>query len=533
MNENKSKNTRLNLSKSLKDRWRLTFLLFAIAYALTLMLTLLVLPLNWDEMVHLNAALNINGGFFDRYLSAAFYPPLFDAAVATSFNLFGISLFSARLVAAVFSVLTLWMVFELAKILFDGKTAFLSALLLGLMPGYFWLSRLALIEMMLMFFFMLGLLLFLKWRKTGRDRYMLLCGVAIGLGILSKYQVAIAGVIILVAMLFLERGRLRPAMSRFGLVVAGAAAVVVPWIAIATRLYGEKIVSNWLYALNIGNPLRSVYSSRYPAPIFYLIDVVWPYGAVHPISMLIYGLCLVGLVYLLWRHRASDKFVLIWFVVIYVFFTVITNKEWRYVLALFPALAIGASVFVMQLLSKLDGIKKIRVDKAKAAKTASVVLIATVAGAAAYSIYDAYTINSYFSFSIPVEPATVYALDHLQGSGSIMVICAFDYFSADMVRFYLIKNGDTTTQVYQYPELPVDTYTPYFNITEFIADCRENNVQYVLTYEYGATVPYYNTTLTLQDVYRQLYESGNFTHISSESTFGENPRRIFIIEFTG
>jgi 4-amino-4-deoxy-L-arabinose transferase-like glycosyltransferase len=529
----KSSNALLKQLKTALNGWRLAFLFFVLAYAAALLLTLLNSPLNWDEVVHLNGALYLNGGYFDRFLSRAFYPPLFDAATALSFNVFGISLFSARLVTVVFSILSLWVVFEIAYCLFDAKTALLSAVLLALMPGYFWLSRLALIEITLLFFFSLGLLFFCRWLKTKKDFYMLLGGVAIGVGILSKYQAAIAGIIILFSLLFLARGHLKSAFLRFGLLVAGGAAVVAPWIIIATRLYGNKILSNWLYALNVGNPDKAAYSIRYPSPIFYLIELVWPYGAFHPISIFIYALCLAGLGFLIWRHGRGDKFVLVWFVVVYVFFTLITNKEWRYVIALFPALAIAAAVLITHLLGKLDGWKKIQVDKAKTAKAASVLLIACVAGAAAYSIYDTYTITSYFNINIPIEPATIYAQTHQQSTASIMVLSAFDYFSADMVRFYLAKNGDTQTQVYQYPQLPVDTYTPTFNITEFVVQCKQNNVQYVFTYENGGTVPYYNTTLNLQQIYQQLYASGNFTHINSNATFGENPRRIFVLEFIG
>jgi len=529
----KSQKALLNQLRASFDRWRLAFLFFALAYALALLATLMVLPLNWDEIVHLNAALNINGGYFDRYLSAAFYPPLFDGAVAVSFNVFGVSLFSARLVTVAFSVLALWATFELARSLFDAKTAFLSAVLLGLMPGYFWLSRLALIEVMLVFFIVLGLFLFVRWVKTQKDINMLLCGAAVGLGILSKYQAAIIGLIVLFSILFLEGGRLKRSFVRFAILVAGAAAVVVPWIVVAFRVYGDKLLENWLYAVNVGNPEKAVYSLRYPAPIYYLIEMVWPYDAFHPISIFIYALCLAGLGFLVWRHRNSDKLVLVWFVVVYVFFSLIANKEWRYVVGLYPALAMAAAALVTFLLGKFGDIRKIRPNRAKTAKAASIVLIACVASASAYSIYDSYTINRYFDINIPIEAATTYAIQNQKQNASIMVLCAFDYFNADMVRFYLIKNGDTQTQVHQYPDKPVDAYTPTFNITQFINECRENNVQYVFTYEHGGTIPYYNTTLTLQQIYGELYESGNFTHITEEATFGQNPRRIFILEFTG
>ncbi len=533
MTENKSSQSLLNQLKTALNRWRLAFLFLALAYTAVLLLTLLTSPLSWDEVIHLNGALYLNSGAFDRFLSGAFYPPLFDGTVVAFFNLFGVSLFSARLVTVVFSVLSLWLVFELAYSMFDGKTAFLSAVLLALMPGYFWLSHLALIEMTLLFFFTLSLFLFWRWIQTKKDVYMILSGLAIGLAILSKYQAFLAGLLILFCILFLERGRLKHAFSRFMLLVGGAALVVVPWLIVATRLYGEKLLNNWLYAIQVGNPDKFAYSSRYPSPIFYLIDLVWPYGAFHPISIFIYALCLAGLGFLVWRHGRGDKFLLIWFVVVYVFFSLITNKEWRYVLVLFPALAIAAASLVTHLFGKLDGWKKIRLDKARTAKAASALLIVCVASAAAYSVYDAYTITSYFNINIPIEPATTYAENHLKPNASMMVLAPFDFFSADMVRFYLAENGDTQTQVYQYPYLPVDTYTPTFNITEFVAECKQDNVQYVFTYEHGGTVPYYNTTLNLQQIYQQLYASGNFTHIAENTTFGENPRRIFILEFVG
>ena len=102
-----------------------------------------------------------------------------------------------------------------------------------------------------------------------------------------------------------------------------------------------------------------------------------------------------------------------------------------------------------------------------------------------------------------------------------------------MVRFYLWEDGDNVVPVFQYPRQAVDAYAPNFNITELIHLCKAYKVQWLFTYEYGGTVPYYNSTLNLQQIYTQLYESGNFTHISDNATFGENPRRIFILEFIG
>ena len=150
----------------------------------------------------------------------------------------------------------------------------------------------------------------------------------------------------------------------------------------------------------------------------------------------------------------------------------------------------------------------------------------------AYSINDAYSITAQFNIQIEVEPATVYAMNHMQTNESIMVLAPFNFFSQDMIRFYLAKNGNNQIQTYQYPLLPTDTYTPTFNITELINECKQYSVKYLFTYEQGGTFPYYNTTLNPQLVFEQLYASGNFSRISNEATFGTNPRRIFILTFT-
>jgi 4-amino-4-deoxy-L-arabinose transferase-like glycosyltransferase len=425
-------------------------------------------------------------------------------------------------------------VFELAYYMYNGKTALLAAVLLGIMPGYFWLSRLALLETMLLFFVMLALLLFFRWLQTKQDRFVVLAGLAVGFGFLTKYQAVVAGVLMLVSLVLLARGRLKRTFSRFMLAIAASALIVVPWIIAVYQVYASKIFSQWLYALQVGNPEKAAYSDRYPSPIFYFIDMVWPYNTFHPISIFIYALGLAGLGYLIWRHSKCDKFAVISFASVFVFFTAISNKEWRYVLPLFSVLAITAAVLIVFLYGKFDAWKRrIQFEKRRLAMFAAGLFVVLIAGAVAYSVNDAYTVTAYYNIQIPVESATVYAINHMEGNQSIMVLCPFNFFSADMVKFYLGKNGGSQIQSYQYPILPTDTYTPNFNITELIHQCKQNNVKYVFTYEQGGTLPYYNTTLNPQLVFEQLYDSDSFTHISNETTFGDNPRRIFILSYTG
>jgi 4-amino-4-deoxy-L-arabinose transferase-like glycosyltransferase len=522
--------------KAALNRWRLAFAAFALVYLLILLVEATQHPIQWDEVIHLNAGSYLYFGNYGAFVQNAFYPPLFDGVILLSFKTLGVSLFAARAVPVLFSVLSLWLVFELANSMYNGKTALLSAVVLAVMPGYFWLSQGALLETASVFFVVASLLFFYHWIMNRKDRNLVFTGVALGLGFLAKYQVAVAGVILLVSLVFLARNQLKLAFKKFTITIAVAVLVVVPWIVVAYQMYASQLLSQWIYALQVGNPERSVYSDRFPQPIFYLIDMVWPYANTHPISIFIYIAGLAGLVFLVWRHKPQDRYVVIWFAVIYVFFTLISNRAWRYALPVFPALAISASAGFFALYGRLErGLRSADTSSNRRllTKIASIGLIVAMAGAIAYSVYDAYTLEARENIAIELDPATAYALSNLDAGKSIMVLCPFDYMSKEMVSFYLWTHGDTQTQVYQYPAQAIDAYTPNFNIADLIAQCRENNVQYIFTYEYGGTVPYFNSTLNLQQVYVQLYDSGNFSHISDNMTFGANPRRIFLLEFAG
>ncbi|HSV48961.1 MAG TPA: glycosyltransferase family 39 protein [Candidatus Acidoferrales bacterium] len=428
------------------------------------------------------------------------------------------------------------MTFELAKHMYGGKTAMLSVGLLSVMPGYFWLSQSALVESALVFFIVASLLFFYRWLTTRQDKMLVFTGLMVGFGFLTKYQALIAGIIFLLSILFLARNQLKWAYKKFTITVVTAVLVVTPWILVAYQIYASHLLEQWLYAIQVGNPERSVYSERFLQPIFYLVDMVWPYDMLHPISIFIYIAALAGLGYLAWRRKPQDKYLLIWFVCIYVFFTLISNKSWRYVLPLFPALAISAAVAFWAAYGKLQGKWRQSVgseNRKRLYKAAGVLLVVSLAGAVAYSIYDSYTYVANYDIDIQIEEATNYAYHNMDFNKSIMVLSPFDMLNREMVRFYLWQDGDNRIPVFQYPRLAVDAYAPEFNITELIRQCQVYKVQYLFTYEYGGTVPYFNSTLNLQQIYQQLYASGNFTHITENATFGENPRRIFVLEFTG
>jgi 4-amino-4-deoxy-L-arabinose transferase-like glycosyltransferase len=452
---------------------------------------------------------------------------MLDIVTAAYFNIFGSSLYAGRLVSITFALLTLWVVSELSYRIYGPKIAMLSSILLGTMPGFIWLSRLSLIGIMLEFFFVVAMLFFFSWLRTGNNKTLIFSGVALGLGVLTKYQILAAGLVMITSILLLYRDTIKARLSKCLLLIIITIAIVLPWILIVYQIYISGVLSQWLGLLQMSDTRSYLYGLRYPLPIFYLIEITWPYGVVHPISLLVYILGLLGLGLFMWRRKTEDKFFLVWFFVVYVFFTLIGTKDWRFVVPIFPVLAISAASFVFFAYNKAKKTWKIGAASLKkhAVKIGAVCLIVFTGVAIVYSTVDAYKWVTKDHIYVPTREATHYTAEKLNNNESVVVLCPLNFFDGDMVRFYLGAYESKQNQVWQYPDLPVDAYTPSFDISKLNDLCIEQNAKYLLLFEYGMIYPYFNSTLTSQAVYEMLIQNGNFTY---QTSFGAYPCRIFI-----
>jgi hypothetical protein len=432
----------------------------------------------------------------------------------------------------IFSLLSIWVTFELANRTYGPKVALTSAVLLGVMPGFFWLSRVAMLETMLIFFFTLTLFFFFTWLNKHKDKAFYLSSLALGIGFLAKYQILVAGIVMILGLLWLCRDNLKWRLAKFLLVPVIAFAVVMPWFIVLYQANGAENFGTLFYVIQEGGQDRAEYSARFPAPVFYLIEMTWPFSdiPVHPVSLPLYILGLLGLGLFAWRRKPLDKFLLFWFVVVYVFFTFIPNKQWRYITPVFPVLAMSAASFVLFLCNKISVWKPKHVRSIGYKKIVTVLLIVIAGAAAVYSSYDAYQMTVRDQFHIPIEETTNYLASHMSNNESAVIVCAFNLFNQDMFRFYLPANM-STEQIWQYPELPVDSFTPNFDIAEFISLCELRNVRYLILYDYGAYSTFFNTTLTYTNVKDLLSASGRFGYTGDEPFFGDMPHRTFLVGF--
>ena len=217
---------------------------------------------------------------------------------------------------------------------------------------------------------------------------------------------------------------------------------------------------------------------------------------------------------------------------VYAFFTIISNRQWRYVTPLFPILAISAACFIMFLYGKIQAWKpgQLGFSGKRFKKFAAVFFILIVASTIFYSSYNAYQMTERDQVDIPIGPTANYLVNHLGQNQSAVIVCPFNLLDQDMFQFYLPPNM-SSNQIWQYPALAVDAFTPIFNVTEFVNLCEQNNVKYIILYDYGSQTPFYNTTLTYAGILQMIYNTGRFGVPTDQPFFGQMPNRLFLVRF--
>ena len=523
-----------------KHQYRPALLIFLVIFAVAVLFDLGYMSVQWDEMPHLyGATLLSRGQTWDYMTTYGYYPPIFDLITTGSFQIFGVNQIAGRLVAATFSVLAIGLLFEFTKKTYGPKNALVASVLLGTMPGFFWLSRVTMLETTLIFFFTLVMFAFYQWITKDTYKTLIFSGLALGIGVLAKYQMIVAAIAMLLSILFLARKRLKISLAKFLLIFVIVILVVVPWFAMIYNYNGVTKFETLQYVMSEGGQDRPAYSNRFqPIPVYYLTEMTWPFKdiPVHPISLPIFALGLCGLGLFAYRRKKQDIFFLTWFVVVYVFFTIIPNRQWRYVTPLFPILAISAACFIMFLYGRIHAWKpkQVGIESDRLKKLAAVFLIVIMVSAVAYASYDTYQMTARDQIHIPIQEATNYLATHLDKNQSAVLVCAFNLLSQDMFRFYLPQNM-SRDQIWQYPSLAVDAFTPNFNINEFVSMCQERNVKYIILFDWGPHTAFFNTTLDYVQVQTLIYDTGRFDVPTDRPFFGEfadnKGFRLFLVRF--
>ena len=306
-----------------------------------------------DEAMHASTSKNmvLSGDWVTpRYNGQNFYdkPPFYNWLAAISFLLFGFTEFAARLPAALLGLGCVMITYWLGRRMFGPVAAFLSALVLATSAEYLVLSRVVVHDISLVFFDTLALTLFYVGYTDKRHRKpaFLFGYAALGFAVLAKGPVGLALPVMVIGLFLLCKKQLRfisEMQIGWGLLIF--LTVASPWY-ILVGLRNPDYTEYFFLKQNIGSFLSQ--QSRHPKPFYYYIPVLM--GGLFP-----WSLFLPLAFFRTLRNRGASHgdgviFALIWFGVVFIFFSMASSKLGTYILPLFPAASLLVGVLWYDLL---------------------------------------------------------------------------------------------------------------------------------------------------------------------------------------
>jgi len=178
-------------------------------------------------------------------------PILFYWLVATSYKIFGVNLFSARLVSSLFGAFCIPLTYIIARRLFDHKTAIISALLL---PGcylHFQIARWAITDMSLNFFILSAFYFFIRGfqEESNKSIPYFLMYICMGIGFMIKGPPAIIIPTLVISFYILVSKNWKELPQlRLGYGIAIIAVIILPWFSIMLKIHGDEFKNHILGA---------------------------------------------------------------------------------------------------------------------------------------------------------------------------------------------------------------------------------------------------------------------------------------------
>ena len=165
-----------------KINYNLLFWVLTLFTAVVRILTASRIGLTGDEAHYWTYFQHPELSYFD-------HPPAVGYIIGFFTLLFGNNEFAVRLPAVIAFIATSYLIYLLAKDLFDEQTAFTAVILLNIIPVFSFLGSVITIpDAPLSALWTLFVFLFWKLMKEGKPYYWYLLGITLGLGLLCKYN---------------------------------------------------------------------------------------------------------------------------------------------------------------------------------------------------------------------------------------------------------------------------------------------------------------------------------------------------------
>jgi len=264
-------------------------------------------------------------------------PILFYWLILASYKIFGVNEFAARFPSAVFGlILILGLYFWVRKEL-SGKEAFLSSLILLSTPIFFVVSRLAIIDTV--FTTLILFSLFALWSSLRNRKFLVLFSLFLGLSLAAKGPVGVI-IIFLAALVFSLIQRDSTVMKRFFhplgiltiLIIGGS------WYFLLIDKIGWVQFKSLVLQETLG---RFQEGFVHKEPYYYYLPVLL--GGFLPWSLFLFSFKKIDF------KNEFIKFLIIFVLVTFSFFTFCKTKLPTYILSIFPAMAVISSGIIARI----------------------------------------------------------------------------------------------------------------------------------------------------------------------------------------
>ncbi len=262
-------------------------------------------------------------------------PILFYWFVEISYKMFGINEFAARLPSAIFGLIGLIAMYLLGKILFSARTGLFSAIALATNIEYIILSGACVTDMALFTFMLLGVSFFFYGQIRKKDHFYILSAVAFAFAALTKGPIGLLlpGFIIFV---YLLAAKDFSTLKKFKVIFQASLIfilIALPWYIIMYKLHAKAFVDEFFGFHNITRFLTPEH--KIGSQVYYNIPIVLggflPWSAFLPLGF--------------WhifksKEKKAALFILLWFFIIFIFFSVSSTKLPTYIFPCFISLAL-------------------------------------------------------------------------------------------------------------------------------------------------------------------------------------------------
>jgi hypothetical protein len=253
----------------------------------------------------------------------------------------GVDEVATRLPSVVAAIATLFLLFGIARRLFDREVAWTSVAVFATSAKILWQGRIGQIDMTLVALVTLAMYAFVRGMTEGRHGFFRLFFVAAGLATLAKGPVGLLPPLLSIVAFALAARRgdlLRRLRIPSGLAIW--AAIVLAWLVPAILSAGREYFEIIVLKQNVG---RYADPWHHFQPWYYYLTVI-P-ADFFPWAFFLPGAIRIGWRRFLDRERLGYLFALAWVVVTLVFFSLSPGKRTVYILTMYPAMAllVGAS----------------------------------------------------------------------------------------------------------------------------------------------------------------------------------------------